>query len=285
MGLIGVTGATGGIGGRVVQRLAGSVPLRLIVRDAQRAPDAAGSELATADYADADAMSEASAGVDTLLLISASEHPDRIGLHRTAVDAAVSAGVRRIVYLSFLSAAPDATFTFARDHYWTEERIRSSGAEYTFLRDSLYADYVPFMASGGALRGPAGDGAVALVTRDDVADVAAAVLTAEGHSGETYDVTGPELVTFAQMAQTLSRVTGRDVTYENETMDQARASRESYGAPEWELQGWITSYAAVSTGEMAVGTDVVERVTGHPPQSLEQFLVAHPDSYRHLTSG
>ena len=285
--LIAVTGATGGIGGRVARRLADAgIRQRLIVRDPARAPDIAGAEIAVADYSDVPALTAAAHGVDTLLFVSAGEHADRIGLHRGAVDAFVEAGVRRIVYLSFLAAAPEATFTFARDHYWTEEHIRGTGAEFTFLRDSLYADYIPLMASAeGVIRGPAGEGQVAVVTRDDIADVAAAVLVDDSHAGATYDITGPELLTFEQMAATLTHVTRRRVDYYAESMDEARASRASYGAPDWEVEGWITSYAAVASGELAVVSDTVEHVAGHPPQSLEDYLRAHPEDSAHLVSG
>lgn len=285
-GMIAVTGASGGIGGRVARSLAADgVQQRLIVRDPQRAPALADVEVAQASYDDAEAMRTAFAGADTLFLVSASEDRNRVALHTNAVDAAVAAGVGRIVYLSFLNAAPDATFTFARDHHATEEHIKSTGLAFTFLRDSLYADYIPFMAGAdGVIRGPAGDGAVAVVSRDDIADVATAVLTSDAHDGATYDITGPESLTFNDMAQHLSDVTGRSVTYVAETMDEARASRASYGAPDWEVEGWITSYAAVASGELDVVSDTVARLAGHQPQSLLEYLRAHPEDCRHLVA-
>jgi NAD(P)H dehydrogenase (quinone) len=282
--LIATTGASGAIGGRVAQRLAEvGVAQRLIVRDASRAPDLAGGKAAVAGYDDVGALHSALSGTDTLFFVSAHEHVDRTALHRGVVDAAAAAGVQRIVYLSLLSAAADATFTYARDHYFTEEHIRDTGLRFTFLRDSLYADYIPFMCGDdGVIRGPAGDGAVAVVARDDIADVATAVLTSDGHDGQTYDITGPEALTFEQMAAQLSAVTGRDITYVAETMEEARASRASYGAPEWEVEGWITSYAAVASGEFDVVSDTVERVAGHPPMTLIEYLRAHPEDYERL---
>lgn len=94
-------------------------------------------------------------------MVSAGETADRAQRHAAAVDAAVAAGVERIVYLSFLNAAPDATFTFARNHWQTEEHVRSTGVGYTFLRDGPYLDYFPALAGTDAvIRGPAGDGRV-----------------------------------------------------------------------------------------------------------------------------
>ena len=108
------------------------------------------------------------------------------------MDAAVAAGVERIAYLSFLNAAPDATFTFDRDHFHTEEHVRSTAVRHAFLRPSMYLDYVPFFCSPDCvIRGPAGGGRLAPVSRDDLADVAAVVLTEEGRpDGQTHSVTG-----------------------------------------------------------------------------------------------
>jgi NAD(P)H dehydrogenase (quinone) len=283
-GLFAITGATGSIGGGVAARIAtAGLRQRLVVRDASRAPDL-GAEVAEATYGDGDAMRRALSGADTLLLVSGRESRDRAREHLTAVDAAVAAGVGRIVYLSFIGAAPDAVFTFARDHAATEERIRASGVDFTFLRDCMYAEYAPLMSGAdGVIRGPAGDGSVAWVARDDIADVATAVLADGGHAGSTYEVTGPEALTMAETADLLSRVVGREVRYVEETLDEARASRRPSGHPDWEIEGWVTSYAAVAAGDLERVTDTVERIAGHPPRSLEQVLREHPESYAHLT--
>jgi NAD(P)H dehydrogenase (quinone) len=284
MGTLAVTGATGGLGGRVARRLADrGVAQRLVVRDPARAPELPGAEVVRAAYGDGEAMRRALDGVDTLLLVSASEDVDRVRLHTGAVDAAVAAGVQRIVYTSFLACAPDATFTFARDHWHTEQHVRGSGLRHTFLRDSIYLDYFPLFVGGdGVIRGPAGDGRVAAVARDDIADVAVAVLLGDGHDGRTYDLTGPEAFTFHQAAEALSRASGRPVTYRAETLDEAYASRAGYGAPHWEVTGWVTTYAAIGAGELDVVSDDVARVAGHPPMDLAEFLRRNPATYRHL---
>jgi NAD(P)H dehydrogenase (quinone) len=273
--MIALTGAGGGIGGRVARALAG-LPLRLVVRDAARAPEL-GAEVAVATYRDLDAMRAAFAGADAVFLVSASESSDRVAEHLTAVRAAEEAGAGRIVYLSFMGAAADATFTFARDHFHTEQAIRATGVPFSFLRDCMYADYVPLLCGeDGVIRGPAGEGRVAWVTRDDVADTAAAVLRdPAAHANATYDVTGPEALTMEETAARLAAASGRDVRYERETLEQARESRRPTGAPDWEIEGWVTSYAQVAEGEVETVSDTVERVAGHPPRSLDEFLRAH----------
>jgi NAD(P)H dehydrogenase (quinone) len=283
---IGVTGATGGLGGRVAARLAAhGVPQRLLVRDEARAPELAHAEVVTFDgYADAEGMRRALDGVETLFLVSAAEHPDRVTLHTTAVDAAVAAGVGRIVYTSFVAAAPETTFTFGRDHFHTEEHIKASGVGHTFLRDNIYLDFIPLLCPPeGVIRGPADDGRVAAVARDDIADVAVAVLTAEGHEGQTYDITGAEAFTLAEAAAELSRVTGRRITFEDETLEEARESRRPSGAEDYEIEGWVTTYAAIAAGDLEGVSDCVARFCDREPQRLGDWLRANPLSYRHLT--
>ncbi|TDU87453.1 uncharacterized protein YbjT (DUF2867 family) [Kribbella voronezhensis] len=273
-GLIAVTGATGQVGSRVARRLAAAgAALRLVVRDPARAPELAGAQVAQASYGDTAALLNALDGVQTLFLVSASESADRVSLHKATIDAAVAAGVRRIVYTSFVGAAPNATFTFARDHWHTEQHLLATGVDYTFLRDNMYLDFIPgFAGEDGVIRGPAGDGRVAAVLREDVADVAAKVLLEPAHSGQTYDLTGPAAFTLAEAAAMMSEAWGRPIRYEAETLDEAYRSRESFGAPPWEVAGWVTSYAAIASGELSEVSSAVEDITGHPPTGLAEYL-------------
>jgi len=271
-----VTGVTGAVGGRVARLLADAGHAqRLLVRDASRAPVLPGAEPVTfTDYGDHDSVAEALQGVTTLFMVSAAENADRLGQHLTFVDAAAAAGVRHIVYTSFAGAAPDSTFTLGRDHFHTEERIKASGMDWTLLRDNLYLDFAPFMVGeDGVIRGPAGEGVVAAVTRDDVAASAAAVLADPArHAGATYEMTGPEALTMAQVAETIARVQGRDVTFHDETVEEAYESRRRWEAPEWQYDAWVSTYTAIAAGEMAEVSDHVQRLTGRRPASLAEFL-------------
>lgn len=281
---IGVTGASGGIGGRVARLLADAGATQvLVVRNPARAPQIASARVRVADYDDADAMRTALQGTSTLFLVSASEHPERARQHRQAIDAAVAAGVDRIVYLSFVGAAPDATFTFARDHWATEEHLRGTGLATTFLRDNMYADFIPFLAGAdGVIRGPAGDGAVAAVARDDVADVATRVLLEpERHDGQTYDLTGPRAFTLAGAAELLSEISGRPVRYQAETEHEAYASRAGTGE-DFEIAGWVSSYLAIARGELSAVSDVIPAITGSPAMSLRDVLRRNPETWAHL---
>jgi uncharacterized protein YbjT (DUF2867 family) len=272
---VGVTGATGRLGGRIARRLAAAeASQRLLVRDLARAPELPGATAATASFGDPDAVRRALTGVPTVLMVSASETPDRVAQHRAFVDAAVDAGVQHLVYVSFYGAAADCTFTLGRDHHATEQHVRASGLRWTFLRDNLYADFLPaLVGDDGVVRGPAGQGRVAAVAQDDIADAAVTVLRGpDGHAGATYSLTGPQSLTLDEVAEALTATRGRPVRYHPETVDEAYASRASYGAPQWQLDAWVSTYTAIAAGEVAAVTDDVPRLTGRPATTLEDLL-------------
>jgi len=278
MALTAVTGSTGNIGGRVARHLAQKASSqRLIVRDASRAPEL-GAEVAAATYSDASAVRAALAGVATLFMVSGAEAADRVDQHRTFIDAAAAAGVARIVYLSYYGAAPDATFTLARDHWATEAHIKSSGMAWTFLRDNLYADFAPLLVGqDGAIRGPAGDGVAAVVVQDDIAEAAAEVLAdPAAHDGRTYSLTGPEALSCRQMAAMLSAASGREIRYVEETLEEAYASRAVYRAPMWQVDAWVSTYTSIANGEMAGVTEDVHTLTGHSAMTLGASFSAIP---------
>jgi NAD(P)H dehydrogenase (quinone) len=283
--LIGVTGSTGQLGGRVANRLATlGQPQRLLVRNLARAPQLPGAEIVQASYEDGPSMRAALSGVQTLFLVSG-YGPNRLEEHYSAIDAALAAGVERIIYTSFLGAAPLATFTHAREHYLTEQHIRASGCRYTFLRPTFYLDRAPrWFSNEGVIQGPAGNGTITWVSRDDLADVALAVLTTSGHDGASYDITGNQALTLAEAAEQFSRATGRPASYQPETLEEARASRMKFNPSDWELEAWISTYVAIATGEMSIVSHTVEALTGHAPQTLADYVHQHPESYQHITA-
>ncbi len=276
-----VTGSAGALGSRVAARIAGlGRGQRLIVREPAKAPVHEGVEIALASgYGAAAEMRAALEGIETLCFASGREAPERVGEHRIAIDSAKAAGVRRVVYVSFLGAGPEATFTSARDHWATEEAIRASGLAFTFLRSSLYLDLLPaFVGPDRVIRGPGGAGRFAPVAREDIAEAAVAVLSADGaHDGRTYEMTGPELMTLAEAAARLGAYAGQDHAYVEETLEEAREARRDSGLPEAVVEGMISAYLAIADGSLAVTTDAVAKLTGHGPATLEQCLDASPD--------
>ncbi|KAL1797698.1 hypothetical protein ACET3X_004304 [Alternaria dauci] len=172
-----------------------------------------------------------------------------------------------------MAAAPDAIFTLARDHYTTEEYIKASGMRWTFLRNSIYIDFMDsIVGTDGVIRGR-----VSIVAREDVARLAAAVLADPNqHAGVTYDVTGREALSMSDVAATISASRGRDVRFHDETIEEAYASRAKYDAPDWQVDAWISTYSAIRSNVMAPVSNAIESVTGCAPMTLAEYLTANP---------
>ena len=271
-----VTGATGAVGGQVARILGSSdVRQRLLARSPDRLPQVDGAEpYRFTGYTDRVGGAKALRGADTLFMVSAEEAADRLDHHRALIDVAVAAGVQHIVYTSFYGAGPDCTFTLGRDHFATEEHIRRSGVDFTFLRDNFYLDVLPLFADEqGVIRGPAGQGRLSGVARDDVAACAAEILADPGaHVGATYDLTGREELTLDEAAAVIAAVQGREVRFQDETLEEAYASRRQWDAEPWQYDAWVSTYTAIAHGECAGLSDDVHRLVGRQPMTLAELL-------------
>lgn len=156
----------------------------------------------------------------------------------------------------------------------TEEHLRASGMAWTFLRDNFYLDFMPMMVGDdGVIRGPAGNGRAALVSRRDVAAAAGAILQdPAAHAGRTYELTGPEALTMAEIAAILSAGLQRSISFHNETVEEAYDSRKAWDAPQWQYDAWVSTYTSIESGAMAKLSTSVEELTGRKPQSLAESL-------------
>ena len=279
---IGILGSTGHLGTRVAKLLGkAGAPHVLFARDpaSPHVPRQDSTiDVRRADYADAASLRAAFDGIGTLLMVSAVESPERLAWHGAIIDAAGATGVQHIVYASFMGAAPDATFTFARDHFATEQLLeaaaKAGGPSFTALRDNFYLDVlIEFVGPDGVLRGPAGEGRVSAVARDDVAAVAAVVVQDPGtYAGQRLDVTGREALSMSDVAALIEDHTGRPTRFVDESDEEAYASRAHYGAPQWQVDAWVSTYTAIRSGELAEISDTVERLTGRRAKTLADLL-------------
>ena len=226
-----------------------------------------------------------------MFLVPSQERPGRLDKHRAAIDAAVLAGVRHVVYVSSVGAGPGAVATAAQDDWLTEEYLRGTDLAWTMLRIAMFHRTLTFAVydesfgsgRGTVLRAPAGQGRVACVSHDDVADVATAVLLDEDpdrHAGRTYHLTGPEALTFEDVAAALSTATGRTIRYEPQTLEQARAMFYRSTAPE--VEDWITQCQAIEEGLLAEVSPDVGRLAGRAARSFETWLDDYPAEWAHL---
>ena len=273
--MIGITGVTGKLGSYVANLVdkKGMVSVHL-ARSPERAKVYASAEIRKIVYANTPEVVEALKSIDTLLMVSARENPERVKEHKEFLDAAKLAGVQHIVYTSFYGADEKASFTLSRDHAQTEAYIKELGFTYTFLRDNFYLDFLIDIAlENGEIRGPAGSGQVSAVARKDTSRVAAEILLhAKKWKNQTLNLTGPEELSMEEIVALLSKETGKTIAYVDESVEEAYESRKKWPAQTWEYDAWVSTYTAIKAGEQAgVSTDV-EKVLGHPASSLLDIL-------------
>ena len=281
-----ITGASGRVARRTAELLArNGNRLRLMTRSPQRAPKLPEAEILRGDFAEPETLKRAFEGVGTALVVSASGKPgERALLHRNAFQAAALAGVSHIVYLSLQGAAPDSKYPFSRDHYLSEQYLFASGLPCTVLRNSFYMDmFLEKFDVGGVVRGPAGQGRGAFVSRADVARMAAAAL--QKPPGGIHEVTGPEAVSVADIAGRLSAIAGRQLRYEDEPAEAARERLSRLEPLAWRVDLSIGWFDAIAAGELSGTSDAILRFTGASPLSLEEYFSAFPELLLSIAAG
>lgn len=266
-----LTGTTGHVGrGAARPLVAAGHEVHQIVRDPSRAlPDVATSVVAGLD--DREGLLAALRPGDSVFMVSAwTEHDERMRLHRAFVDAAADAEIGRLVYLSFVNAAPDAAFSHARSHAETEDHIRASGLPWTFLRTSYYQFCLAAFFVDGTVRGPAGR--AGWVAREDCAAAVAGAMSGDGHEGRTYDVTGPEAPTLEESAARVGELLGTSFAYVREDVPQP-------GGPEWKEGIRMRGSQAILQGELATVGDGVRRLTGREATAVDAYVLENPEQF------
>lgn len=295
MSRIVITGASGNYGRGVTDRLiAGgrASDLILITRKPEKLADRAaqGCIVRYGDFDKLETLEQAVQGAERMLLISGTRVGARVVQHKAAIDAAAAAGVGHVVYTSFIGIDDPANPAEVRhDHIETERLIRASGCGWTMLRDAHYADAMILMAGPGVMQSGkwfsnAGEGREAMVWRDDCIESAVAVLTGEGHEGQIYNITGPELQTFREVAAIMAEVTGRVVEYVSLDDEGQYAMFDAMGIPRrpvddlevagipWNSDDMVSFGRAIREGFLELCTDDVERLTGRKARSVRQMI-------------
>ncbi|WP_370269456.1 SDR family oxidoreductase [Nioella sp.] len=279
-----VTGASGQLGRQVIDNLiaAGASPIIAISRSPEKLADLAdkGVEARKGDFNDPASLPAAFAGGKRLLIISTDdlEPGKRLEAHKNAVAAATKEGITHIVYTSLTNPVEESPITFSKDHSDTEALIRQTGANYTILRNNLYADLV---LTGGAQSiamgqhfAAAAEGKAGYVTRADCARAAAAALMRETGSS-VLDITGPEAVSQGDIAAILSEISGKDIPYIAISTDELVQGMIGAGLPESMAKVFASFDEAIAMDYLSVATDDLENLTGQAGQSVGDFLNAN----------
>lgn len=282
-----VTGATGLNGGELVRLLsAKGVQVRALVRSSTKAQALSSLpyvEIVEGDMARPETLAGALRGVDRAMLISSSDAA-MLEVQSNLIDAAAKAGVKHVVKLSGIMPEVDSPFRFARMHGEIELKLERSGMAFTHLRAGefmhSYFRQVPAIVARGAMFLPMEDARIASIDVGDIAEAAATVLTEPGHEGKIYPLTGPEALSMAEVAEKLSKATGRTIRYINVSPEEATRTRLAAGVPQYAADALDELFAERRKGKEAQVSPIIETIIGRRATSFDEFAARNAAIFR-----
>lgn len=282
-----VTGATGTNGIEIVKLLSrSSVPCRALVRNPEKISifsDLPGVEVVQGDLSRPESLASALEGVDRALLCSAIG-PDLVQLQGNFIRAAKGAGVRHVVKFSGMDADPHSEWRFLRWHGIAEQELENSGLAFTHLQPNQFMQvYFRFQAtivSQGKFYAASKDSLVSPVDVRDIAAVAVAALTGADHEGKKYVITGPEALTYFDVADKLSAAVGKRISYVDVPLEAAKQAILDTGAPAWFAEGQAEQFRFRWQGKQSRVTSTIADVAGKKPTSFEDFAREYASYFR-----
>jgi len=277
-----VTGSTGNVGSRLVQRLVElGQPVRAFTRQGERTSFNAAVEVAQGDFTDVDSLRKAMQGVSKMYLLSAGH--DLPKHEANAVAAAKEAGLELVVKHSIAGAQYKAV-EMGRWHRAGEELLEASGLPWVFLRNAAFATnafgWIQTIKAQNTVYGALGDTALPVIDPVDIAAAAAVVLTTPGHAGQAYDLSGPAALTTDEQVQTLAKALGRPLTYVNVPDSAARDAMLGMGWPVQDVDAMIDFIQGVRPMGRLAPVDGVQKLTGNAPRSFEQWAGANIAAFK-----
>lgn len=276
-----VTGATGGLGKETIESLLTTFPaadIAALVRDISKATDLVqrGVDVRQGDYFNYPALVQAFQGIEKVLLVSSVAFTDRVSQHRNVIDAAKESGVKHLFYTSIQRSTDFVLQEVTESDLATEAYLKVSGLVYTILKNGYYFEGLGYLIGNevpnAEIRFTAGEGKIAFVKRTELAAATATLLTGEGHENQEYTLTGSEAYSFHDIAQELSILAGRPITYQSIELALYIAQKVAAGFPEPVANFFAQWGAATKHGMLAETHDTVERLLRHNPTSLRQYL-------------
>ena len=272
-----VTGANGNIGSAVVPDLLGrGVPVRVLVRDTAKAQKAFGDrvEIIEGDLSDTASVQSALDGVEKVFLNTPSLD-GFIDLQRPLIDAAAKAGVAHLVRISVMGADLTSPISYARGHAALDAHLASSDVPWTVLAPSGYFQNLLSSAESirqGAIYGSAGDGAVGFIDTRDIAEVAAAILTDDGHQGQTHVLTGGQAITYSEIAAAFQSELGHDVAYVDVPPEAFGENLRGFGLPDSQVTDILALFEVFKAGYATTVTPDVAQLLGRQPRTIADFV-------------
>ena len=273
-----ITGATGKTGSAAVQELSNrNIPFRVLIRNEDKLNQITdmGGEVIIGAIEDDAALNQAMEGVQkALVLLPNSEQ--QLFLEKKVVDAALEANVQHIVKMSSMEAVPEATSPIPKLHMQSENYIKNSGMNWTMIKPNFFMQNL--LGSGKTIVEqnkfflPMGEGKAGMIHTKDVGTVIAKVLSEDGHEGQNYEVTGPEILSFHDVAEIFSKVLGKKVDYINVPIDEYKKTLSQFLTNQWYLDSVIDLFKDIAEGGIEDKTDTFQDLIGKSPCSLEQFI-------------
>ncbi|RUT79313.1 SDR family oxidoreductase [Ancylomarina longa] len=280
-----ITGATGNLGKSVIHNLLKVIKpgdLAVLGRNAEKLENLkiVGVDVRIGDYNDYDSLLQAFQGIDKLYFVSGNDMLNRSKQHENVVNAAKVAGIKHIVYTSFLCENETKTSPISfitEDHIITENWLKVSGMKYTILKHNLYMDMLPIfigekVLETGTIYLPAGEGKAAFTLREDLAEVAAHILTTEGHENKEYDLTADKAYSYDEIATIISNISGKIIRYYSPSNEEFTKTLTEAGVPEEYIELFAGFSLAIGNGELDKTNSLIEQLIGRKSTSVEEYL-------------
>ncbi len=268
-----VIGATGHVGREVVRILkTGGHDVRVMTRDRNGADDlgVAPGEVVEGDLRDRASLPAAVEGIETAYYATP-DPEDNIVMLENFLASAKPAGVRHVVRLSARSADINSTDDLARRHGVAEQVLERSGLEWTHIQPSWFMQMMFGYAPGGRMELPGGEGRIGWIDTRDIAELAVKVLTEPGHDGKCYSISGPEALSYGDLARIMSEATGREFVYVDMAPEAYRERQIALGNEAWSVDLRLQLYVNIRAGRYGGLSDGFEKAMGRPATAFAEF--------------
>jgi len=280
-----VTGATGNLGKLTIQHLRSKIDvsnIAALVRDESKATELKemGVEIRLGNYDDLNSLVNAFKGIDKLFFVSASDVEKRLPQHKNVMEAVQQSNIKHVVYTSFVrknetDSSPIAAL--GKAHIYTDAFLQSSGKTYTILRHTLYMEFAPYFMGDKVVENqmvylPSGAGKVAFLLRSEMAEIAANVLTSEGHENKIYNISGEEAFSYADIARMISEITGKEIKFVSPPVVKFIQTLKKSGVPEESIKMSAGFAQAIEQGEFDAPNPDISKLLGRKPIPLKAFL-------------
>lgn len=284
-GKILITGATGNLGGLVIEALLEKIEANQIaglVRETSKAADlkAKGIDIREGNYDDESSLEKAFQRIEKIYFISGSDLDKRVVQHKNIVAAAEKAGVKHVIYTSFgrkNESKNSPIYPVAKGHLAAENALKNAHLDVTILKHNLYMEVIPMFAGDNLLESktlflPAEDGKTGFMARKDMANLAAEILTAKGHENKTYEVSGNKAYSFSEIATLISEVSDTEINYVSPNANEFTETLKSYGVPQPAIDMTLMFAKGIAQGEFNETASIYKDLTGNELTSLKEFL-------------